>query len=355
MTEDRLFILIGKKVAGELTITESEELAHLLSQRSVGSHSLELLEEVWKKKAADTKEDVSQKWSALAARLEVVPALKAKPRTKIKTIALLAAASVALLVFFYFKTDQIENAPKIEIAKKETVLMKDSVIVAENGQRKKVLLPDGSRVQLNSGSELRFGSSFGMTDRDVSLTGEAFFEVTRNEALPFFVNTTRMVVRVVGTSFNVKAYNTQEDIETTVMEGKVEISLKGDSEKKVVLQPKEKISINNKFFNDTSRQQLKYEVEAVKQNKEAQEILPQEFAWLNEKIVFAEEPFETVALKMERWYNVRIHFNNEKVKGILMSGDFYDVDISQAFQILQMMVDFKYDIEGRDIYVDINN
>lgn len=220
-----------------------------------------------------------------------------------------------------------------------------------------MVLPDSTTIHLNSGSRLSYNKDFGKGNRQVWLSGEAFFEVTKDAAHPFLVNTDRMTVKVLGTVFNVKAYNTKEDIETTVVEGKVEVSLKEGAEKKVILLPSEKISLkNNSIIKDgvasrTVHPGINYEVKTVQPDIKATG-MPEEAAWVKEKVIFTDEPFETVALKMERWYNVHILFKNEKMKSILMNGDFDNVNINEAMHILQMMVGFKYTIRDSDIFIE---
>lgn len=85
------------------------------------------------------------------------------------------------------------------------------------GQRAQITLADGTKVWLNSQSTLTYASNFGRQERNVLLDGEAYFEVSKNEKIPFFVNTETNKVRVVGTSFNVCAYNGSNEFETTLV------------------------------------------------------------------------------------------------------------------------------------------
>lgn len=264
-------------------------------------------------------------------------------------IAAAVGTLVSVSTFFIFKKDKYVSK---NIAYQST----DSIVNTKNGEKKRITLPDSTKVYLNSGSQLVFNKNFGSGNREVHLNGEAFFDVTKDSKHPFLVNTNRMLVKVLGTTFNVKAYNTTEDIETTVVEGKVEVSLKEDREKKVILLPSEKISIKNGEFQQRGRQiSLKYEVETVrihsgKESENNERDIP-ETAWINDKVIFTEERFETVALKMERWYNVRFHFDNEGMKNILMSGDFDNVEINEALQILQMLFNFSYQMKGNEVYI----
>lgn len=359
MDESRIYILLGKRLTHEATNEELAELTQLLEACQADPSKLELLQDVW-----DTKSDadeflLEEKWDKLLRNINADKEFSlfdsVGRKKKLFTAGWQwAAASVMLLLtlaagFFWLRKEEKISLVSISPAK-------DSVIVAQNGERKKLMLPDSTTVYLNSGSSLTYDKDFGNGNRVVWLNGEAFFEVTKDAAHPFLVNTQRMTIKVLGTVFNVKAYNTMEDIETTVVEGKVEVSLNDNKDKKVVLLPNEKIALkNNEIQKETLPvespvSEFSYEVKTVKPVVKEVNV-PEEIAWIKEKVVFSDEPFELVALKMERWYDVHIHFENEKMKTILMTGDFDKIDIQQALKILQMMVNFKYEIKGKEIFI----
>ena len=352
---------MGKKLSNEATAEELAELKRLLDDKPVGSYELELLREVWQKKPEVNELLPDKEWKKISERLygqsevvyEQVP-VPERRRTVFSAGRMLAAASVAALLVLTAWLVWLKPEEKAAMAASSQA--KDAVIVALNGERKKVVLPDSTTVHLNSGSRLTYSKDFGKDNRQVWLSGEAFFEVTKDAAHPFLVNTDRLIVKVLGTVFNVKAYDTKEDIETTVVEGKVEVSLKENAEKKVILLPSEKISLkNNRMYKDTMLSQtivggISYEVKTVHPDIK-QTGMPEEAAWVKEKMIFTNEPFETVALKMERWYDVHIHFEDQKMQSILMNGDFDNVGIHEAMHILQMMVGFNYTISGNDIFI----
>jgi ferric-dicitrate binding protein FerR (iron transport regulator) len=361
MNESRIFVLLGKKLSNEATAEELAELERLLDDKPVGAYELELLREVWQKKPEVNELLPDKEWEKISDRLygqpevvyEQVP-VPERRRTVFSAGRMLAAASVAVLLVLTAWLVWLKPEEKAAMAVLSQA--KDAVIVALNGERKKVVLPDSTTVHLNSGSRLTYSKDFGKDNRQVWLSGEAFFEVTKDAAHPFLVNTDRLIVKVLGTVFNVKAYDTKEDIETTVVEGKVEVSLKESAEKKVILLPSEKISLkNNRMYKDTMLSHpivggISYEVKTVHPDIK-QTGMPEEAAWVKEKMIFTNEPFETVALKMERWYDVHIHFEDQKMQSILMNGDFDNVGIHEAMHILQMMVGFNYTISGNDIFI----
>lgn len=364
MDESRLYILLGKKLSNEATTGELAELENLLRDSAVNPSDLNTLQLVWNSKPGIEESLLEEHWEKLADRIqdrkekeekEKHFVVISKSKKSIFSISKVwVAASVAVLLtlaagLWWLKTREMS-------ASIAGINVKEVVIVALNGERKQLRLPDSTTVHLNSGSKLIYNKDFGKGNRQVWLEGEAFFEVTKDAAHPFLVNTKRMTVKVLGTIFNVKAYNTNEDIETTVVEGKVEVSLNETMEKKVILLPNEKIALKNKTI-EKEKAQLKtpapnfsYEVKTVK--PVAKEMnMPEEIAWVKEKVVFSDEPFEMVALKMERWYNVHFHFENENVKSISMSGDFDGVSIDEALRILQLMVGFNYTIKGDEIFI----
>lgn len=365
MDKSRILILLGKKLNHEATDEELAELDQLLEAGNIESYRTKKLQQYWQEKSGIDEQWLEGQWEKVSGQLgfqtdhpsKVTIAPQGGGR-RILLWKMLAAASVVILVLLTTMKvwlSQKQSTDKQVIA---VIQPSDSVIVALNGERKTIKLPDGTTVRLNSGSELIFDKKFGSKNREVRLNGEAYFEVTKDADHPFLVNTDRMLVKVLGTVFNVKAYDTQEDIETTVVEGKVEVSLKDGQEKKVILLPQEKISLkSNKVMKETipisekeATSGIKYEVMTIKvPDREID--MQEEIAWIREKMIFNDEPFETVALRMERWYDVQIHFGNEKIKHLFLTGDFEGVDIHQALQILQILGKFKYEISGKDIYI----
>ena len=352
MNDSRLFVLLGKKLNKEATEKELSELEELIRRDAIQPYTLELLQEIWIKKAVEDEQHLEERWERTAQRLNTYveePEISRKwliPRR----IAAAAGLIGAMLLAAWFGFRNYNNRS----LQTSIPPAQDSIITVLNGERKRFVLPDGTQVNLNSGSQLRFHKDFGQQDREIWLNGEAFFDVSKDAAHPFHVYTDRITVRVLGTSFNVKSYNTFENIETTVISGKVEVSLKESKEKKVILLPNEKISLkNNVFTKDKTSDQpifnIQYEVHTVKAANN--ETIPEEALWVKEKLAFTDEAFDMVALKMERWHNVKFHFANEKLKDLRLNGDFDNVSIEETMHILQMMVHFKYEMTGNNIYI----
>jgi ferric-dicitrate binding protein FerR (iron transport regulator) len=119
-----------------------------------------------------------------------------------------------------------------------------TTVVAENGQISKVKLPDGSQVWLNSGSEIAYNNFFSAQNREITLTGEAYFDVAKNENLPLVVDCSGLKVKVLGTRFNVNAYNENNVAEVVLEEGSVELLNPGAEDAFYRMEPCEKVELN---------------------------------------------------------------------------------------------------------------
>ena len=169
------------------------------------------------------------------------------------------------------------------------------VVVAERGEQSSIVLPDGSRVRLNSESQISYSSTFNSKERTIQLSGEAYFDVARNEEIPFIVKTSEVDITALGTKFNVRAYEEEGSIVTTLVEGKVITASEGQS---LTLTPN-----NNSTFDRNSRTLQMTPVE------NAEHAVP----WLRDEVVFRGETLAEVGLLLERMYDVEVEFDNEQI------------------------------------------
>lgn len=169
-------------------------------------------------------------------------------------------------------------------------------------QMSEVKLPDGTRVQLNSNATFKYSSQFGITNRDVELHGEAFFDVKQNKQLPFQIKLKNSKIEVLGTSFNVASFDDELTSEITLIEGSLQINnLAGNQ--LAILKPGQQIVVNADSEKNTIRE------------------VNTEFymSWRDGKIIFDNETLENIAKKMERWYHVDIEFESEDIKQLRLS------------------------------------
>jgi ferric-dicitrate binding protein FerR (iron transport regulator) len=229
------------------------------------------------------------------------------------------------------------------------------------GSKTRIELPDGSQVWINSGSKLTYDASFKGNTRDVKLDGEAYFDVVKDASHPFIVHTSGIDIKVLGTAFNVKAYKTEPVIEATLIHGSIEvINRNRPGEPGVMLKPHEKLIYNKYPVADPRDQRAditiptepdSYSITIKPLNKNISDSDYPETAWVYNKLIFEEERFEDLALKMERWYNVKINIETEKLKNYKMSGSFVNETAEQAIKILQFLVPFRYSIKNNEIKI----
>lgn len=214
----------------------------------------------------------------------------------------------------------------------ETQEIQYNILRVPRGGEYTVTLQDGSVVQLNSASELRYPVQFAGQERRVFLSGEAYFEVAKDARHPFVVEVGHAEIEVLGTSFNVYSYLEEQKTEATLVEGKVRFSAGGQE---VTLSPGEQ------GVWDTAGHLDKREVD----------VYPY-IAWKDGKFVFRKRTLEEVMRIVSRWYNVNVVFEDAVSKQVSFSGNIrrYD-DFSQVVGMLEMTGGLEFKIEGKTIYI----
>lgn len=210
--------------------------------------------------------------------------------------------------------------------------LKNTLLVPRGGEYS-LILSDGSRVFLNSVSKLTYPVVFNNEKREVSLEGEAYFEIAKDTEHPFIVNVNGMKVEVLGTSFNIKAYSDESEIYTTLVEGKIKLNA-GENEKDWILSPDQQAILEK----SNSRVEIR-EVDVL-----------QFVSWKNGVFTFADETLEDILKTLARWYNFEYEFDTESLKSIRFEGGLnkYD-DIIPILDIMQSTGKLKYEIEGGKI------
>jgi ferric-dicitrate binding protein FerR (iron transport regulator) len=224
-----------------------------------------------------------------------------------------------------------------------------NAISTPRGGQYQVILPDGSKVWLNAASSLRFPTSFVGKERLVELTGEAYFEIAKNAAMPFRVfvvpplgsGREGMSVRVLGTHFNIKAYENEQSIRTTLLEGAVKVAIPAlsgvwrDGGQEVTLVPGRQAIADN----------------AARSLQVADANTEQVVAWKNGMFRFKETSIRELMREVERWYNVDVIYNTVKT-----DQDFTGIvprtrNISELLHTLELTGTVHFQIEGKKIIV----
>jgi ferric-dicitrate binding protein FerR (iron transport regulator) len=367
MADERIWELMARKLAGEASVEELGELDQLLRTNPDLHFSIQAITDLWENTrplADETSLQIS--YQQHVVRMQelgiaigqetddnnyLLQGARQAPRRR-RAVWMVAGFFVAVVVALFFY--QLQPAAIKTQARAEVT---PSVISTRNGSKTKVQLPDGTQVWLNAGSRLTYDKDFGNRLREVTLIGEGFFDVVRNEHKPFIIHTAKMDIKVLGTRFNVRSYPTDKTTEAALIHGSIEISLKDRPAEKILLKPNEKIVVANK---DTIKPQ-----EQATHGKENPEPLVAiqhltytrndssviETSWVDNKLVFVKESFKDLAPRLERWYGVTLKLGDEKVAALRFTGIFTDETVEEAMQALTITAPFNYKFQGKTITI----
>jgi ferric-dicitrate binding protein FerR (iron transport regulator) len=206
-------------------------------------------------------------------------------------------------------------------------------IIVPNGERSKVILPDGTTVQLNGGSQLKFSTDIQSKNRTVFLEGEAFFDVTHDHSRPFVVETGNLQVEVLGTSFNVSSYPNDKMVTTYLEKGKIKILI--DGQKDIYLNPSEA---------------LKFEKSTGETTKQI--ISDQRFSdWTRGVLNIQGETIEELAKKLERRFDLKINFGDDEVRKHTYSGSIKDENLNTVLEALKFTSSLKYEKHEKTVTI----
>jgi len=203
------------------------------------------------------------------------------------------------------------------------------------GGEYRVVLPDSSVVWLNAASSLRFPTRFSGDKREVYLSGEAYFEIAKNKQKPFIVSINNISVTVTGTQFNVKGYPDENYVNTTLVEGGVELRTADNPAAKPV--------------------QLRPGYQGVWENKKItvkEAYLEEALAWKNGLFVFRSEPIGSIMRKLSRWYDVEAKYPDTSVTAIRFTGTIRKYEsIQKVLEMLALTQKVKFTIDDKNISV----
>ena len=374
MTIDRFWDLLSKKQSGEASSPEIKELEEILLAHPEWKNTSEVLSNLnFQSNSFENNEEAERAFETHLNRMkkanielgeiklnydEMEPGHK-KTNSK-KWLIAAGVLAIVLFLFFVIKDSLIGSDKK---SGKQSIL--SQVTTKPGSRRTQIQLPDGSVVRLNSSSTLTYDKNFGKNIREVSLTGEAFFDVTKDSSHPFIIHTNVIDIKVLGTAFNVKSYPSDPNTETSLIRGKVEVTVKNRPNDKIYLEPNEKLVVSNNSatISKTFAQQPEqsdnkadvspkptYAVQPLTYYPVDSAII--ETSWVDNRLIFQKgETFREVAKKMERWYGVAIRFADEDAASIPLYGSFTNETIVQALDALHESCGVNYKVSGSEITI----
>ncbi|HVI48947.1 MAG TPA: FecR domain-containing protein [Chitinophaga sp.] len=348
---DRINILMARKVSGEATAAELEELDILLMQFPEQHYAFNIVTDI------DTVQDSngfsaeeenrlhSEGWQRMEQLMQQPAAPTVVKRVVPWRMIIGVAACIAVLVTVY---SVLQQPGKVTYRNE---------VVTKTGSKTSMVLPDGSTVVLNACSRLQYDASrFLEGERAVTLAGEGYFDIKHDPAHPFTIQTGDVNIKVLGTVFNVKAYAEDAIVETTLLSGKVEVSFpeKGNNHKMRVIQlkPEQKLTIalNNEKPVSINKKLADYVVTPVKNiaGENPAEAAKPETAWIKDRFEFDNITFEQLSHDLERWFDVTVTFRNNKYKREVFTGAFKKQGLDEVLRALQLMSGFHYEVNEKE-------
>ncbi|MCA1919518.1 MAG: FecR domain-containing protein [Flavobacterium piscis] len=199
------------------------------------------------------------------------------------------------------------------------------------GGQYNIVLADGTKVYLNAVSSIKYPTQFNGDQRIVELDGEAYFEVAKNKNKPFIVKSGDQDIEVLGTHFNLHAYDNESVVKTTLLEGSVAVNYKNQ---KAILKPGQQSNVSDKFNKITIKQ---VDTEAA-------------IAWKNGRFKFDNADLKTVMRQLERWYGIKVEYRGDVSDVRFNGGTFMNKNLSEVLKVLELS-NIKFKVEGKTIIV----
>lgn len=332
--------LILKYQQGIISATEMNQLLSMLDKKDIPEDLQRLFQYYWENPSEEIlrnfhKDNFEMVLQKIGLQGPVAEKKISSAKKAFRLYPILKYAAIVIFTFgltwMLFKHSGTKNK----------LPQNDVSIVVPFGSKSQISLPDGSRVTLNSGSSLRYHLSENDGLRNVILKGEAYFEIFKDEKHPFIVCANQINIRVIGTRFNVKAYEKENKIETTLLEGSVGIynSKTINNQKITILKPNQQAT----FYPVTGNLTVK----EVRANHMV--------VWKDGKFFFENESFESIARSLERNYNIKIVIASKKLREQQFFGIFTQKrTIYQLLDIMRIGSDFTYTTRNDTIYIHQN-
>lgn len=316
--------LILKYIKNEASPEERKTIEEWLRQNDANKEQFDRVKNIWDNSATLAPQlniDKSQAWQSIQQRIRVEMQEKDTAELKNKStlfwpLALAASLVIAVFALFLFRSGAQQN---------ETLTQKTD----ETG--KVIVLPDSTRVFLNRNSSLAYPAAFTSKTRKVTLTGEAYFEVSKKQAQPFIIENNNFKITVLGTSFNVSAYDKNSTKRVDVITGKV--LLTGNSGQLVVLTKQEA-----GLLNASTGQLLK-----VKSSD------PNFLSWKTKKLEFKNTGFNEVCERLKEYFAITLVVKDQDILKCKFTGTFENPSLEQVISILEKTLDIKAIISNEQV------
>jgi ferric-dicitrate binding protein FerR (iron transport regulator) len=332
MNKDRISELMARKLSGEATQDELRELQEHLSADAAADERSRVLDQFWSRQEHETHPSVEENLKKVLIGLNLSPANTPVIRLKRRNSWIWAAAAVLMFlvvgaIMFYVRREASDALA--------------SLVEKHNakGTKSIIQLSDGSKIWLNADSKLKYPEIFKGSAREVYLNGEAFFDVAKSNGHPFIIHLASGTIQVLGTSFNVRAYDSEPVVETSVATGKIAFIPKYKTAHKkqdtVYLAPDHKAS---------------YALEAEELRTTATSS-SEDKAWTEGKLLFRGTTMEQIAVELERSFGKKVVFVDEGPKAFVFTGSFENNTLDEIMYYLSITKNFSYKITNTELLI----
>jgi ferric-dicitrate binding protein FerR (iron transport regulator) len=338
MSNDRLQELMTRSLSGEASAEELQELENLLAADTGALSRYRLLQQFWNQHDAVSQPAVEEALHNMLGQLNLTPtSIETYPSVKVirlqKLRRFIAAAVVLIalggIAFWYWNGHKKTGGDMASMVQKHNA----------RGTKSTIELEDGSKIWLNADSKLQYPEVFTGNTREVYLNGEAFFEVAKNPARPFIIHLANGTVRVLGTSFNIRAYDNEKVVETSVATGKV-----------AFIPKKQKSTQTLDTFFITPNNKVRYTLE-----EELVDVVPttasEDKAWTEGRLTFKDMALEEIAIELERNFGKKVTFLDEAPKHYRLTGSFQNNSLDEIMYYLTQTKDFYYKVTNSELLI----
>jgi transmembrane sensor len=349
MDKNRFWDLLAKVKSGEATPEEQLELNQHIAVNPQELDLVKQLDAFWEipvqVKSAPAADELRISWNKVRYKISNQKAITQPPLKtgKLRRIVKYAIAMAGLLIVAV-------SGIWIWNSTKSTTPLQKNIVSTKNGSKSKIELPDGTQVWLNVGSRVNYDENYGKEKRELTLTGEAYFDVAHDEKMPFILHTGKMEIKVLGTAFNVKAYPGDGFTEASLIRGSIEVTFPDRPLEKLILKPSDKISILNKepdsvkaavkVLHTVHTDRPAIMVSSIQYTPVDSAII--ETAWVNNRLIFRSKTFEELSRDIERWFNVTIEVGDTAILSKQFTGTFSNESITDALDALSLSYPFHY-------------
>lgn len=363
MLQDRTWLLIGRKMANEASEKELQELEDILKANPELNYTLHTLISTNHQNPSENYLQLDQAYAAHIARMkslgieapgddgiehDFIPEPETRRKRNAFTLLTIAGLAIAVSVIVFLALNPH--------SKEKTVRPLQSEISTSNGSKTHIVLPDGTKVWLNSGSKVVYDKKFGEPKREVILAGEAYFDVKHNPEKPFIIHTRAMDIRVIGTEFNVRSYPDERTTETSLIRGSIEVTLNDRQAEKIILKPNEKLVVADEshevpFARNNKVKATQPIISVSHLNYFSIDSTILETSWVQNRLIFEDESFEEIAKKMEHWYGFKFIFADSETARLRFTGNFSEETIRQALEAMKISAKFSYTLNNNTITI----